>query len=74
MTPDMMFTTMTQFLTDGYEGFSRIMNTTVYLLTAHPQALEKLEEEIEEVMGERDDVTEEDLISMVYLEQVNEIL
>lgn len=70
MTPDMMFKTMTQFLTDGYEGFSRIMNSTIYLLTAHPQALEKLEEEIEEVMGERDDVTEEDLVNMVYLEQV----
>ena len=37
MTPDMMFTSMTQFFSDGYEGMSRISSVIIHLLALHPE-------------------------------------
>jgi cytochrome P450 family 3 subfamily A len=70
MTPDMMFKTLIQFFTDGFVGFSRITCGLVYLITAHPEVQEKLHEEIDDVLGGRDDVIEEDFGNLTYLDQV----
>ena len=48
--------------------------TIVYLLTAHPEAKEKVQMEIEEVMGDREDISEEDLGNLAYLDQVELIM
>lgn len=70
MTPDMMFRTMIQFFTDGFEGFSRISSIIVYLITVHPEVQDKMLEEMEDVLGDREEVTEEDTRNLFYLEQV----
>ena len=41
MTPDMMFTSMTQFFSDGYEGMSRISSVIIHLLALHPEVQEQ---------------------------------
>ena len=70
MTPPMMFKTMVQFFSDGFESFANICNVMAYLVTAAPEVQEQLVEEMEAVMGDRQEVTEEDVRDMVFLEQV----
>lgn len=75
MTPEMMFKTMIQFFTDGFDSFSRLSALVIYLITAHPEVKEKLVEEMEAVLGDREEVTEEDTRNLQYLDQVvNETL
>jgi len=70
MTPEMMFKTMIQFFSDGFETFSGIGKIMIFLITAHPEVQEQLWEEIDSVIGEREDVNEEDLANLPYLDQV----
>lgn len=70
MTPDMMFKTMIQFFTDGFEGLSRVSSCIIYLIALHPEVQEKMVEEMEEVLGDRQDVTEEDTRNLGYIDQV----
>ena len=70
MTPDMMFKTMIQFFTDGFEGFSRISSCILHLIALHPEVQERMVKEIEEVLGDKQDVTEEDSRNLKYMEQV----
>ena len=70
MTPKMMFKTMVQFFSDGYETFSGIGKIMIFLITAHPQVQEQLWEEIDSVVGDHEDITEEDLANLPYLDQV----
>lgn len=70
MTPDMMFTSMTQFFSDGYEGVSRISSVVIYLLALHSEVQEKLFEEVVEVVGEKENVSQEDTTNLPYLDQV----
>jgi len=70
MTPDMMFKTMIQFFTDGFDTFSRLSAVTLYLITAHPEVQDRLVEEMDTVLGDRDEVTEEDTRNLQYLDQV----
>ena len=70
MTPKMMFKTMVQFFSDGFETFSGIGKIMIFLITAHPQVQEQLWEEIDSVVGDQEDISEEDLASLPYLDQV----
>ena len=73
MTPEMMFKTMIQFFTDGFEGLSRISAAIIYRISALPDVQERLFEEMEDVMGAREDVTEEDVGKLTYLDQVSAV-
>ena len=70
MTPKMMFKTMVQFFSDGFETFSGIGKIMIFLITAHPEVQEQLWEEIGSVVGDREDVSEEDVANLTYLDQV----
>merc|ERR1719507_428710 len=47
-----------------------LVTTKMIMITVHPEVQEKIHEELDCVLGEKRDVTEEDLKEMVYLEQV----
>jgi len=70
MTPSMMFMTIVQFFTDGNFTFTEVFASILYLLAAHPEIQDKLQEELDTVLEGKKHVTEEDLREMPYLDQV----
>ena len=70
MTPEMMFKTMIQFFSDGFETFSGIGKIMIFLITAHPEIQEQLCEEIDSVVGDREDINDEDIGNLPLLDQV----
>merc|ERR1719341_2310238 len=75
ITPEMIFKTMIQFFSDGFETFSGVGKIMIFLITAHPEVQQQLWEEVDSVVGDREDVNEEDLGNLPYLDQVmNEFL
>ena len=70
MTPEMMFKTMIQFFSDGFETFSGIGKIMIFLITAHPEIQEQLWEEIDSVVGDREDINDEDIGNLPLLDQV----
>jgi len=75
ITPEMIFKTMIQFFSDGFETFSGVGKIMIFLITAHPEVQQQLWEEVDSVVGDREDVNEEDLGNLTYLDQVmNEFL
>jgi len=70
VTTKMMMLTIAQFFTDGYWTYTEVFTGIMYMITVHPEVQEKIHEELDCVLGEKRDVTEEDLKEMVYLEQV----
>jgi len=70
LTPYMMSQTMNQFFADGYWTFTESYAGAFFLLATQPDIQEKLQEEVDAVMEEKAEVTEEDLREMPYLDQV----
>ena len=70
ITPEMIFKTMIQFFSDGFETFSGVGKIMIFLITAHPEVQQQLWEEVDSVVGDREDVNEEDLGNLTYLDQV----
>jgi len=70
VTTKMMMLTIAQFFTDGYWTYTEVFTGIMYMIAVHPEVQEKIHEELDCVLGEKSDVTEEDLKEMVYLEQV----
>jgi len=70
MTPHMMILTIAQFFVDGYWTFTEVFTGIQYMIAVHPEIQEKVHEELDCVLGDKSEVTEEDLKELVYLEQV----
>merc|ERR1719341_2366505 len=45
ITPEMIFKTMIQFFSDGFETFSGVGKIMIFLITAHPEVQQQLWEE-----------------------------
>ena len=58
------------FCCAGQETTANTLSFAVVLVHQHPEVLERLLLEIEEVLGERDTITVEDLDKLHYTEQV----
>ena len=54
----------------GHETSSNVLSFAVILVHQHPEVLERLLAEIDEVLGSRTSVTTEDLEKLKYTEQV----
>jgi len=70
MTPEMMFMTMVQFFGDGFDTYSKAFSGILYLLAIYPDVQEKLAEELETALEGKDDIMEEDMRNLPYMDQV----
>ena len=63
------------FFTAGYDTTASSISFLAYNLACHPEEQDKLIEEVKDVIGDKDDITDEDLHKMPYLEMcMNESL
>jgi len=70
MTEKMMLSTITQFFADGFFSFAEVFSSIIYLIAAHSDVQDKLQDEVDLVLENKDEVMEEDLRNMPYLDQV----
>jgi len=73
MTNEVMAKTCVQFLSDGYESAAMVMAVLVYYLVVYPEVQSRLQEEIDELFDGKDegeDLTQDDITGMAYLDQV----
>ena len=73
MTEEIMIKTCVQFFGDGYESAALIFGVLIYYLAVYPEVQEKLQEELDEIFDSKDEgeeITQDDINNMKYLEQV----
>jgi cytochrome P450 len=58
-----------QFMAAGHETTGTSLHWLMYFLATHPDVQERLRAEVNEVMGDRQDITYEDVKRLVYFEQ-----
>ena len=54
----------------GHETTAALLTFSIYLLSQHPECMAKVRDEIDAVLGDRDDFTYEDTLKLDYLNQV----
>ena len=70
-----MVSTAILFFFAGFDTTSMTLGTVVFGLVHHPEVQERLREEIEEVLGDSEKITADQLLDMKYTENViNEAL
>jgi len=73
MTEEIMYKTCIQFFSDGYESAGMVFGVLAYYLAVYPDVQSRLQDEIDDLMEgkeEGEELTQEDITSMTYLEQV----
>lgn len=73
MTEEIMYKTCIQFFSDGYETAGMVFGILAYYLAVYPEVQTRLQDEIDELMDGKDEdeeLTQEDITNMTYLEQV----
>jgi len=58
------------FLVAGHETTSNLLSWTTYLITQHPEVEEKISEEIKRVLGEKGEISSDNIQSLEYIDCV----
>ena len=75
MTEEIMYKTCVQFFTDGYDSAAQTFGVLLYYLTINPDIQEKLQADIDDLFETKapgEGVSQEDINSMKYLDQVEQ--
>jgi len=73
MTEDIMYKTCVQFFTDGYDSAAQVFGVLLYYLTISQDIQERLQADVDDLFESKnpgDDITQDDINDMKYLDQV----
>lgn len=73
LSPEMMYKTLLQFFTDGYESAAMVISVLIHRLLFHPEVQERLQEEIDSVFENKNEgefLDDKDINEMHYLDMV----